>query len=68
MDKQLVALIIEEIQENRAELKELRADIHELDKDIFSNKMKLSIFIASVGLVVNVVLAVVIEKIKTLIF
>lgn len=66
MDQELKKLIISEIKENRNEIKSLRAELHKMDKHVFSNKIKLSIFIAGVGLFVQIFLAIAIEKIKTI--
>lgn len=59
-------LLLEEIRLNRAEIKELRSTVHKLDKDVMSNKMKLSLFIGGVSLLFNVAWAIISTKIKTL--
>lgn len=57
-------ILLFEVRQNRKAIKELTNKIVELDKDIFSNKIKLSIFIASVTLICNIIVIVVAGKIK----
>ena len=64
MGKQVVEILIEEIRENRKEIKEIRLELNKMDKHIFSNKIKLSIFIAGIGIAVNLAMAVALDRIK----
>lgn len=58
-------VLLYEVRQNRKAINELTAKIAELDKDIFSNKIKLSIFIAGVTLFCNIIVIVVAKKVTT---
>ncbi len=57
-------ILIEEIRLNRKSIEALSTKVHELDKDIFSNKMKLSIFISGVSLFSSILWAILFGEIK----
>lgn len=65
-DKQLTQLLIDEIRENRDEIKLMRDELNTLKLTVFSNKTKLSLFIAGVSLLFNAGWAIMLAKIKTL--
>jgi hypothetical protein len=58
-------ILLDEIRLNRADIAELRKEVAALDKGIFSNKMKLSIFISGITIFFNIIIIVVAEKLKT---
>ena len=64
MSKELEKILLEEIRLNRAAIESLRKDFSSIDKQIFSNKIKLSAFISSITILVNIIVIVIIEKIK----
>jgi len=66
MSNQLIQMLIDEVRENRVEIKLMRGDIAKLDKHVFSNKMKLSMFIGGLSLFFSVAWAILFEKLKTI--
>ena len=64
MTNQLTEMLIEEIRENRKEIKSIHDKLHELDKHVFSNKVKLSLFISGVSLFFSMAWAMLFEKVK----
>lgn len=69
-------ILLHEVRANRAAIKDLSDKLEErdmiyqskiahLDKEVFSNKVKLSFFIAGVSIFFNVIIAIAIEKIKS---
>ena len=64
MNNQLVELLIDEIRENRKAITDLTERVHAMDKSIFSNKLKLSVFLGGFSLFFSIVWAIIIEKIK----
>ena len=65
MGNELQHILLDEIRLNRKAITGLNDKIHKLDKDIFSNKIKLSMFIGGVSLFSSIVWAILFEKIKT---
>ena len=65
MSTQLIQVLIDEVRENRKEIGLMRKDIAKLDKDVFSNKLRLSVFIGGVSLFSSIVWVIISEKIKT---
>lgn len=63
-------ILLDEVRLNRKAIQKLdekfTARFIKLDKEVFSNKVKLSIFIAGVSLFFNIIIIVVIEKLKTI--
>lgn len=66
MSKSVQDILLEEVRMNRKEITALRNDVHKLDKDVMGNKMKLSLFIGGVSLLFNLIWAIVVTKIKTM--
>lgn len=64
MDEKLTQMLIDEVKENRREIMLMRKDISDLDKHVFSNKMKLSLFIGGISLFFSMTWAIIFEKIK----
>ena len=65
MDKDFKEIVLYELRENRKAIARLDTKITALDKDIFSNKIKLSIFIAGVTIFFNIIVIVIADKLKT---
>lgn len=60
----LTEILISEIRENRAEIKAIRKTISKMDKQIFSNKIKLALFMGGFTLFFNIICVVIFEKVK----
>jgi len=64
-------ILLDEIRLNRKAIAKLdekfTSRITDLDKQVFSNKIKLTIFIAGITIFFNIIVVVLAEKIKTLI-
>ena len=59
-------LLLDEIRLNRSTIGKLDEKLGNLDKQVFSNKIKLGIFIAGISLFFNIIFIVIAEKIKHL--
>lgn len=66
-NEQLTEILITEIRENRKEIRKIKDSLNKMDRHIFSNKIKLSIFMGGFTLFFSLVWAILFEKIKTLI-
>jgi hypothetical protein len=66
MSKEMNQLLLEEIRLNRKAISELTTQVNTLDKDVMSNKIKLSFFIGGISLLFNIAWAIISTKIKTI--
>lgn len=71
MNSKVDDILLDEIRLNRKAIAKLdekfTSRITDLDKQVFSNKIKLTIFIAGITIFFNIIVVVLAEKIKTLI-
>jgi hypothetical protein len=65
MSDKIEDILLFEIRENRQAIKEIDNRLCRLDKAVFSNKIKLSFFIAGVSIFFNIIIIIVTEKIKS---
>ena len=64
MNDDFKEIVLFEIRENRKSIGKVNEKLAAMDKKIFSNKMKLSLFIGGVSIGFSFVTAIVLEKIK----
>lgn len=65
-DVSIESILLEEIRENRREIRSVKTELVRLDKDVFANKVKLGIVISGISLTTHIVLLFLTEKIKSL--
>ena len=65
MSDKIEEILLFEIRENRRAIREIDSRLCKLDKAVFSNKVKLSFFVAGVSIFFNIIVIIVSEKIKT---
>ena len=76
MTEQLTQILIDEIRENRVAIKclntkldivsvDINTKFNAIDKRVYSNKIKLSLFIGGVSLLFSISWAIIFEKVKT---
>lgn len=65
MSKQFEDIVIYEIRENRKSISKCSSEIGKLKLQVFSNKIKLGMFIAGVTIFFNIVFIILAEKIRT---
>jgi len=64
-NRKIEDILLYEVRENRKAIQAVETKLSKLDKDVFSNKIKLSIFIAGVTIFFNIIVVLLSDKIKT---